>query len=60
MEDEEIIPVEAMIIFISKNTCYQMIIYHNNEIATTKMINRRNKNIIRIVENIMGNMHEAS
>lgn len=31
---------EQMIILSVKNTCNQMIIYHNNEIATTKMINQ--------------------
>lgn len=50
---------EQMIILSVKNTCNQMIIYHNNEIATTKMINQDEhgvgiKNIIRIVEKYNG------
>ena len=50
-----------MIILSVKNTCNQMIIYHNNEIATTKMINQDEhgvgiKNIIKLWKNIMGNM----
>lgn len=64
MEDKVLIytlyaTLNDMIILSVKNTCNQMIIYHNNEIATTKMINQDEhgvgiKNIIRIVEKYNG------